>query len=109
MLASRVMRLCLFAVLLITSLLVSSRMVNQRVHQSQQQSVATVAPEDLTLAFHHAVEALRSHQTAEGYWTTLFTRGPAFEQPVTEVNVFVPALILDLLTPIAQETSLSDV
>jgi len=68
-----------------------------------------LAPKALTGAFLHAVEAVRRHQTAAGYWTTPVTRGPAFEQPWTEVNVFVPALILDLLEPVAQETGLTDV
>src|SRR5262245_26160787 len=77
--------------------------------RGQRQSMDTLAPKALTWAFLHAVEALRRHQTAAGYWTTPVTRGPAFEQPWTEVNVFVPALILDLLAPVAQETGLTDV
>jgi len=113
MVASRTLRLWLLGALalglLSASLLVYSRVADQRVNRGQRQSMGAGHPEDLTWAFLHAVEALRLHQTAAGYWTTPVTRGPAFEQPLTEVNVFVPALILDVLEPVAQETSLTDV
>jgi hypothetical protein len=65
--------------------------------------------EELALAGQHAVRAIRLHQAPEGYWLTPHTTGPIFEQPVLEVNTFVPAIMADLLQPIAPETGLSDV
>ena len=65
--------------------------------------------EELALASQHAVRAIRLHQTPEGYWLTPHTTRPVFEQPVLEVNTFVPAIMADLLQPIAPETALGDV
>ncbi|MFN3477169.1 MAG: hypothetical protein ACK4Z6_06405 [Candidatus Methylomirabilales bacterium] len=65
-------------------------------------------PEGLARAFLQAVEAIRHHQAGDGYWQTLYTPGPVFERPAPEVNVFVPALMVDLLDPVAQETGLTE-
>ena len=62
---------------------------------------------DLSSAFARAVERLRSRQRPQGYWATSVTLGPAFEQPVTEVNVFTPSVLVDLLDPIAARSGLS--
>ncbi len=59
------------------------------------------------VAFTRATEAIRRHQTAEGYWTTSVTRRPVFDGPTTEVNVFTPAVIVDLLDPVAREVGLT--
>ena len=37
------------------------------------------------------------------------TLGPTFEDAGTEVNVFTPAIIIDLVDPVASETGLTDV
>jgi hypothetical protein len=63
--------------------------------------------QDLAGAFAQATESIRRHQTAEGYWTTAVTRRPLFEGPTTEVNVFTPAVIIDLLDPVAREVGLA--
>lgn len=65
-------------------------------------------PEDLGQAFLRAVEVIRLHQADEGYWKTLYTPGPVFERPAPEVNVFVPALMVELLEPVAEETGLTE-
>jgi hypothetical protein len=64
---------------------------------------------DLVGAVTYAAETIRRHQTSEGYWTTAVTPGPAFQGPRTEVNVFTPAMIVDLLAPVAPEIHLADV
>ena len=43
---------------------------------------------------------LLSGQSPAGYWETQFTSGPRFDRPATEVNTFVPALIVVLLDPV---------
>ena len=53
-----------------------------------------------------AVRALRSAQAPEGYWPTPVTVGPRFEHPTNEVNVFTPAVLVDLLGPVAGELGL---
>lgn len=65
--------------------------------------------EDFARAFRHAGTAIRTHQAREGYWMTLYTARPVFERSTPEVNVFVPALMVDLLEPVARETDLGDV
>ena len=35
--------------------------------------------------------------------------GPVFESPTSELNVFTPAVIIDLLDPVSRETGLTDV
>ncbi len=62
---------------------------------------------DLGSAFVAAVAAIRQSQTPEGYWATPVTVGPRFEGPTTEVNVFTPAVLIDLLDPVAAETGLA--
>src|SRR4029450_5955277 len=64
---------------------------------------------ELTAAFARAADAIRRHQSSEGYWKTPVTPGPVCERPTTELNVFTPAVIIDVLDPVARETGLSDV
>ena len=64
---------------------------------------------DLTRPFAHAAETIRRHQSPAGYWKTPVTPGPRFENPTSELNVFTPAVIIDLLDPVSRETGLTDV
>ena len=70
-------------------------------------AVAADANADLITAFAAAAEAIRGHQGAEGGWRTAVTQGPAFEAAGSELNVFTPAVLLDLLEPVAAETGLA--
>ena len=45
----------------------------------------------------------------QGYWKTPVTPGPVFQSPTSELNVFTPAVIIDLLDPVSRETGLTDV
>ena len=65
-------------------------------------------PQSLAGAFLFAAGALRARQSSEGYWRTPVTPRPAFERATPELNVFTPALIVDLLDPVARETGLHD-
>ncbi len=65
-------------------------------------------PHSLAGAFLFAADALRARQSSEGYWRTPVTPRPAFERATPELNVFTPALIVDLLDPVARETGLHD-
>jgi hypothetical protein len=64
---------------------------------------------ELTAAFARAADAIRRHQSPEGYWKTPVTTGPVFERPTTELNVFTPAVMIDVVDPVARETGLTDV
>jgi hypothetical protein len=65
--------------------------------------------ESLLGAFVFGADQLRRRQDPEGYWKTPVTLRPVFEHATPELNVFTPAMIVDLLDPIAQETGLHDV
>jgi hypothetical protein len=77
------------------------------VQQSRSESVeARALKQDAT----YAAGAIRRRQHAEGYWLTVATPRPVFEDPKTpHVSVFIPALMVDLLEPVAAETGLTDV
>jgi hypothetical protein len=60
-------------------------------------------------AFADAAESIRQHQKPAGYWDTAVTPSAAFESPNSEVNVFTPALIVDLLEPVSAQALLADV
>ena len=102
--------LCLLALILsIVSLLIYRRVADQQSNPAQSQALVAGHPEDLSRSFVYAVQALRHHQTSAGFWTTSVTSAATFKRPAAEVNVFVPALVIDLLEPIARETGLTDV
>jgi hypothetical protein len=61
----------------------------------------------LAPAFAAAAEAIRRQQSPDGYWATPVTRDRRYEDPTTEVNVFTPAVMIDLLDPVGRETGLS--
>src|SRR5574337_949733 len=76
--------------------------------QSRRLKAQVRDPEGLVQAWLTAREAIRSHQTSDGYWITPYTRRPVFRSPSPEVNVFVPALMVDVLEPVARETGLTE-
>jgi hypothetical protein len=55
-----------------------------------------------------AASVLRGRQSAAGYWLTSYTSQPRFEAPRTEMNTFLTAMMVDLLSPITRERSLED-
>lgn len=67
----------------------------------------SVEAQDLPGAVARAVEAIRRHQSPQGYWATHVTPGQVFQSPTTEVNVFTPAVMIDLLDPVARELGLT--
>jgi hypothetical protein len=63
----------------------------------------------LSRSFTRAADAVRRGQQAAGYWSTAVTPGPAFATVTSETNTFTPAIIVDLLGPVAAEAGLGDV
>jgi hypothetical protein len=63
----------------------------------------------LAPAVAHAAERIRAHQAAAGYWPSAVTAGPTFEHKGSQVNVFVSAVLVDLVGPVAAEVGLADV
>ncbi|HZP65987.1 MAG TPA: hypothetical protein VFB32_06730 [Rudaea sp.] len=53
-----------------------------------------------------AADILANRQHASGYWLTSYTSLPRFEQPHTELNTYVPAVIVDVLGPVADDAGL---
>ena len=76
---------------------------------SRSRRAAAEESAELTAAFARAADAIRRHQSSEGYWKTPVTAGPVFERQTTELNVFTPAVMIDVLDPVARETGLTDV
>lgn len=56
-----------------------------------------------------AAALLREHQAPAGYWLTTHTVEPRFANPVQEMNTFLTAMLVDLLTPVARDHGLEDV
>lgn len=65
-----------------------------------------IDPESLNKAFIHAVNAIRAGQSEEGYWDTYSTGTINFTDPQKRVNVWMPAIIIDVLDPVVSETNL---
>ena len=55
-----------------------------------------------------AAIAIARAQQDSGYWTTSFTNGPVFEDPLPELNTFVNAVMVDVLDPVAEQAGLSN-
>jgi hypothetical protein len=55
-----------------------------------------------------ARERLRNRQHADGYWLTVHTRSTRFDRPTPELNVFVTAMIHDVLEPVAGRADLKE-
>lgn len=64
-------------------------------------------PRDLAAASARAAESIRRRQAPDGHWATDVTPGPVFRDVGAEVNVFTPAVIVDLLDPVAREVGLA--
>jgi len=63
---------------------------------------------DLSDAAMRAASRIREHQQAPGYWLTQYTSGTSFQDPHSEMNTFLTALVLDVLNPLAANTGLDD-
>ncbi|MEY2557846.1 MAG: hypothetical protein QOE34_1271, partial [Verrucomicrobiota bacterium] len=55
-----------------------------------------------------AASVLRVRQSTAGYWLTSYTSRPRFEAPQLEMNTFLTAMMVEVLSPIARERSLED-
>src|SRR5262249_37115113 len=66
------------------------------------QRLFEVLPVPLDSLSRVAAERLRSRQHADGYWLTAHTVSTRFDQPTPEMNLFVTAMICDVLEPVAQ-------
>jgi hypothetical protein len=83
----------------------------QRVIVTPQEPSSAPAPASATgLAAmeDRATFVLRDRQSAAGYWLTSYTSQPQFEAPRAEMNTFLTAMMVDLLSPIARERGLDD-
>jgi hypothetical protein len=66
-------------------------------------------PAALAAAAGRAAERVRARQTPSGYWPSAVTPGPVFDRPGSQVNVFVTAMLVDLLGPVGGPAGLADV
>ncbi|MFD2055897.1 hypothetical protein ACFSQT_23375 [Mesorhizobium calcicola] len=63
---------------------------------------------DLPSAARRARQMLASHQQAAGYWLTSYTSATRFEQPRQELNTYLNAIMLDVVSPVAEAAGASD-
>jgi len=57
----------------------------------------------------YAALLLRKRQNESGFWLTSYTQGLRYEAPQQEMNTYLTAMLVDLLSPIARQRSLDDV
>jgi hypothetical protein len=57
----------------------------------------------------YAALLLRQRQGEYGFWLTSYTQGLRYEAPQHEMNTYLTAMLVDLLSPIARQRSLDDV
>jgi hypothetical protein len=57
----------------------------------------------------YAALLLRERQSESGYWLTSYTQALRYEAPQQEMNTYLTAMLVDLLSPIARQRSLDDV
>jgi hypothetical protein len=57
----------------------------------------------------YAALLLRERQGEAGFWLTSYTQGLRYEAPQEEMNTYLTAMLVDLLSPIARQRSLDDV
>ena len=56
-----------------------------------------------------AASLLRKRQTGYGFWLTSYTNGLRYEATQPEMNTYLTAMLVDLLSPVARRRSLDDV
>ena len=61
---------------------------------------------NLEPAFAYAVDQIRARQNEDGYWTTAYTKVTQFDNWRLQIDVWTPAILIDLLAPVAEETGL---
>ncbi|MDC8016208.1 hypothetical protein [Tahibacter soli] len=74
-------------------------------------TAAAEPPQPLPAAARDAMAAratalLREHQTEYGAWLTAHTKAPRYEAPQPELNTFLTATLVDLLSPLARRQDL---
>jgi hypothetical protein len=63
---------------------------------------------ELAKAAGHAGEMLTEGQQVPGYWLTAFTSAPQYERPHHEMNIFLNAVMIDVIGPIGQSAALQN-
>ncbi len=71
-------------------------------------SVVAPPSTDLPALAARAVSNLRHDQHPKGYWLTPFTSTTQYQAPRQELNTYTPAILIDLLAPVAAEAGLDD-
>jgi len=81
---------------------------DSRLLKEQVFTIADSRERDLARAARQAVDLLTERQQAPGYWLTSSTSAVRFEQPHQEMNIFLNALMIDVIGPVAQTAGLQD-
>jgi len=84
------------------------RYVGERYLSLSPAPAITTVKGDLEASAGSAAAQLREHQQAEGYWLTAYTNTTQFQSPRQELNTFLNAFLIDLLSPIESSGHLGD-
>lgn len=57
----------------------------------------------------HATSMLRKRQAEPGYWLTAHTAGLRYEAPQPEMNTYLTAVLIDLLSPLEQKAGFEEI
>jgi hypothetical protein len=79
-------------------------------HAAAQPSASTGRREsgNLALSAQQALAILKSRQHVPGYWLTPYTAGLRFERPGIEMNTFLTAVMIDILSPVEKAAGLGE-
>lgn len=83
------------------------RVIGRGDEVSTSQNPASTSDLDSMAA--RAESVLREHQSSEGYWLTSFTKDTRYEAAQPEMNTYLTSMLMDMLSPIADQRRLGDV
>jgi hypothetical protein len=84
------------------------RYLSERHFSVLSTSHAKEGDDGLALSARLASAILKNRQQKPGYWLTSFTGTPSFEHPHPEMNIYLTALMVDVLDPVARLAGLED-
>jgi hypothetical protein len=75
----------------------------------REQRVFVIAPvPELEAMAKRAAQLLQERQAGYGYWLTAYTNELRYEAPQPEMNTFLTAMLVDLLSPVAHQRGLDE-
>ena len=77
--------------------------------QAYSETGVKLSADDLASLAARASSLLQEHQSNYGFWLTSYTQGLRYRDPQQEMNTYLTAMLVDLLSPIAHRRNLDEV